>query len=102
VPAANGATIGLHGFGEDRMKDVAAVAALGIARTAGGFAAFFALIRIAGPVRASITAYFSPIVAVLAGNVVLDEPITSQTVPGISLILVGAYCANRDNATKAG
>lgn len=72
---------------------VGAVAVLGIACTAGGFAAFFALIRAAGPVRASITAYVAPMVALLAGNLVLDEPITSRAVLGVMLILASAYCS---------
>ncbi|MER6186078.1 DMT family transporter [Streptomyces sp. NPDC001652] len=72
-----------------------AVAALGIACTAGGFTCFFALISAEGPTRASFITYLAPVVAVVAGVAVLDEPLTSHAVAGTLLILAGAAVAAR-------
>jgi len=72
-----------------------AVAALGIACTAGGFTCFFALVRAEGPARASFITYLAPVVAVVAGVAVLAEPVTSHMAAGTLLILAGAAVAAR-------
>lgn len=66
-----------------------AVLVLGLACTAGGFAAFFALIKRAGPTRASLITHAAPIVALVAGVIVLGERITERQVLGCALILLG-------------
>ena len=63
---------------------------LGVACTAGGFTAFFALIKRAGPTTAALTTYTAPIIAVVAGVLVLHENLTLWQVLSCSLILVGA------------
>lgn len=72
-----------------------AVAALGLACTAGGFWTFFTLIAHADATRAALITYVAPIVAVAAGALLLDEQIGVRTVFGIALIFVGAALATR-------
>ncbi|WP_344025607.1 DMT family transporter [Pseudonocardia kongjuensis] len=72
-----------------------ALAALGLVATPGGFVAFFRLIAIAGPDRAALITYVAPVVAVVAGAVVLSEPVGPRTVGGTVLILAGAWLATR-------
>ncbi|ALL78062.1 hypothetical protein AD006_27145 [Pseudonocardia sp. EC080610-09] len=72
-----------------------AVAALGLACTAGGFWTFFTLIAHADATRAALITYVAPIVAVAAGALLLDERIGVRTVFGIALIFVGAALATR-------
>ncbi|MFJ6392867.1 EamA family transporter [Streptomyces sp. NPDC091972] len=74
-----------------------AVAALGAACTAGGFTCFFALAGAEGPARASFITY---VAAVVAGVVVLGEPLTPHAVAGALLILLGAAVAARRPAQK--
>lgn len=69
---------------------VFALIMLGVACTAGGFSAFFALIKRAGPTTAALTTYTAPIIAVVAGVLVLRENLTLWQVLSCSLILVGA------------
>jgi drug/metabolite transporter (DMT)-like permease len=80
-----------------------AVLALGVACTAGGFTAFFALIAAEGPARAAFTAYVAPVVAVAAGVLLLSEPVTTRTIGGTVMILAGAVlAARRPRADGAG
>jgi len=51
----------------------AAALVLGLACTGAGFTSFFMLIKRAGPTTASLTAYVAPIVALLAGVIVLGN-----------------------------
>lgn len=69
---------------------VVALSVLGIACTAGGFASFFALVREAGPTKAALIAHAAPVVALVAGVLLLDEHITAAHVLGTALILAGA------------
>lgn len=70
-----------------------ALLVLGVACTAGGFSAFFALVAAAGPARAALITYVAPVVAVVAGALVLAEVVTARTVTGIALVLLGAAAA---------
>lgn len=72
---------------------VAALAALGLVTTPGGFVAFFRLVALAGPDRAALITYVAPVVAVAAGAVFLAEPVGARTVGGTALVLVGAWLA---------
>lgn len=72
---------------------IMAVVVLGAACTAAGFASFFALIASAGAARAALITYAAPVVATIAGAVVLDEPVTLATVAAIALVLAGAVLA---------
>lgn len=74
---------------------IAALAALGLVTTPGGFVAFFRLIALAGPDRAAVMTYVAPVIAVSAGALVLAESIGAWTLGGTTLILVGAWLATR-------
>ena len=63
-------------------KVVWSVVALAVVCTAAAFMLLFALVDEVGPVRATTITYLNPAVAVVAGAVVLDEPVTVWTVVG--------------------
>ena len=48
-----------------------------------------------GPVRATTITYVNPAVAVIAGVLVLGEPMTIWTVLGFALVVSGSYLVNR-------
>ncbi|GAA3495921.1 EamA family transporter [Streptomyces prasinosporus] len=73
---------------------LAALAALGVVCTAVAFVAFLELIREAGPIRASVITYVNPAVAVAAGALFLDEPLTATVLAAFALILTGSVLAN--------
>jgi drug/metabolite transporter (DMT)-like permease len=77
-------------FGTPSESAVLSLITLGVACTAGGFSAFFALIKRAGPTTAALTTYTAPIIAVMAGVLVLRENLTLWQVLSCSLILIGA------------
>lgn len=60
-----------------------------------GFILMFALIAEIGPIRMTAVSYVNPAVAVLAGAIVLREPITVWTVIGFALILAGCALVTR-------
>ncbi|TQS40559.1 DMT family transporter [Cryptosporangium phraense] len=77
-----------------------AIAGLGLICTALAFLVFFALIREVGPARATVFTYVNPAVAVLAGVLVLGEPLDALIVVAFGLILVGSVLAtSRDVVT---
>lgn len=65
--------------------------------TALAFVVFFALIREVGPTKAPIITYVNPAVALIAGAIVLHEPITWWNIAGLALILTGSMLATRAN-----
>ncbi len=72
---------------------IASLAALGVLCTAIAFVTWFFLIQEAGPVRATLVPYVNPIVAVIAGAVVLHETIGVGALAGMVLILGGSWLA---------
>ncbi|GAA1662809.1 EamA family transporter [Fodinicola feengrottensis] len=70
-----------------------ALAGLAVICTALAFVVFFALIREVGPSRAMVFTYFNPAVAVLAGLLVLGEPLTLSVGGAFALILAGSLLA---------
>lgn len=68
---------------------------LAVLCTAVAFGLLFALVAEVGPVRATLITYLNPAVAVVAGVVVLDEPLTPFTVTGFALIIAGSVLATR-------
>jgi drug/metabolite transporter (DMT)-like permease len=78
-----------------RAKVVWSVLALAVVCTAAAFMLLFALVNEVGPVRATTITYLNPAVAVVAGAVVLDEPVTVWTVVGFALVVTGSYFVNR-------
>jgi drug/metabolite transporter (DMT)-like permease len=76
-------------------KVVWSVVALGAVCTAAAFMLLFALVGEVGPVRATTITYLNPAVAVVAGALVLDEPVTLWTIVGFVLVVTGSYLVNR-------
>ncbi len=72
---------------------VASVVVLGVVCTAAAFVAFGALIRLIGAGRALVITYVNPLVAVLAGMIVLDERPGPGAIAGLLLILAGSWLA---------
>jgi drug/metabolite transporter (DMT)-like permease len=79
---------------------VLSVVALGVVCTALALALFFALIREVGPQRALIITFLNPVVAVLLGVLLLDEPLTLGLGVGLPLVLAGCVLATRRSAAK--
>lgn len=72
-----------------------AIATLALICTALAFLVFFALIREVGPARALVFTYVNPAVALAAGVLILNEPITVWHLAGLALILTGSVLATR-------
>jgi drug/metabolite transporter (DMT)-like permease len=70
---------------------ILSVALLAVVCSAGGFTIMAALVAEVGPVRATTVTYVNPAVALIAGAVVLGEPVTAWAVAGFALILAGCY-----------
>lgn len=79
---------------------LAAIVVLGIVCTAFGFPVFFALIREAGPVRATVVAYINTAVAVLAAVLVRGERFAASTAVGFALVLAGSFFSTRRSAPE--
>ena len=82
-------------------KVIASVLTLAVICTAVAFMLLFALVNEVGPVRATTITYLNPAVAVVAGALVLDEPVTVWTVVGFVLVVTGSYLVNKRPAAKA-
>lgn len=78
------------------------VIGLGVVCTAVAFLLFFALVAEVGAVRTTLITYLNPAVAVVAGALVLAEPITLLTVVGFVLVLAGSALASRRRPDTAG
>jgi drug/metabolite transporter (DMT)-like permease len=76
-------------------KVVWSVIGLAVVCTAAAFMLLFALVQEVGPVRATTITYVNPAVAVVAGALVLDEPVTVWTVLGFALVVSGSFLVNR-------
>jgi drug/metabolite transporter (DMT)-like permease len=71
------------------------VALLAVVCTAVAFLLMFGLVAEVGPVRATVITYVNPAVAVAAGVLVLDEPLTAAVVVGFVLVIAGSVLATR-------
>jgi drug/metabolite transporter (DMT)-like permease len=76
-------------------KVIWSVLALAVVCTAAAFMLLFALVHEVGPVRATTITYLNPAVAVVAGALVLDEPVSVWTLVGFALVVTGSYLVNR-------
>jgi drug/metabolite transporter (DMT)-like permease len=72
-----------------------ALAGLAVICTALAFIVFFALIREVGAARALVFTYINPAVALAAGVLVLQEPLTVWNLAALALILAGSVLATR-------
>jgi drug/metabolite transporter (DMT)-like permease len=80
---------------------LAALIALGLVCTALAFIVFFELIREVGTSRGMVFTYVNPAVAVAAGVVFLDEPLTGTIIASFLLILGGSAFATARHAPPA-
>jgi drug/metabolite transporter (DMT)-like permease len=81
---------------------IVSVVLLAVVCSAGGFTIMGALVAEVGPVRATTVTYVNPAVALIAGAVVLSEPVTAWAVAGFALILTGCYLLAARKASSAG
>ncbi|MCC5949274.1 MAG: DMT family transporter [Nitriliruptoraceae bacterium] len=79
---------------------VVAVSLLGALGTGLAFLVFYMLIERVGATNATMTTYLIPLVAIVAGFVVLDERLGLSALIGGTLIVAGIYLAQR--GTRAG
>lgn len=76
--------------------------ALGVFGTGLAFRAFYTLIASVGATNTVMVTYLIPVVALLAGAVVLSEPVTFVVVAGTALTIFGIWLAQRERtATPA-
>jgi drug/metabolite transporter (DMT)-like permease len=61
--------------------------------SAGAFSVMASLVAEVGPVRATTVTYVNPAVALIAGALVLGEPVGPWSVAGFALILAGCFLA---------
>jgi len=78
---------------------VGSVAGLGVLCTAIAFVMFFALIAEVGPARATVITYINPVVAIILGVLLLDEPFTLGMAIGFPLVIAGSILATGRTAT---
>ena len=76
-------------------RSVTAIAWLGVGPTAIATIVYFRLIAAAGPTFMSIVNYLSPVVALLAGVLLLGEQPGASAVAGLGLILCGIALSRR-------
>lgn len=79
-----------------------ALITLGAICTALAFVAFLELIKEVGPTRATVFTYVNPAVAVAAGAVFLDEPLTAGIAVAFTLILAGSVLATAAGPSRDG
>jgi drug/metabolite transporter (DMT)-like permease len=77
-----------------------AMIGLGVICSALAFIVFFALVREAGPVRATVITYVNPAVALFLGIALLHEPLTLGAGLGFLLILAGSVLANQSGTAR--
>jgi len=75
-------------------RSVFAVVWLGVFGSSLAYLIFFRLVHTMGPTRISLIAYVMPIVAIVAGMLVLNEVLEPQTIVGTAIILSGVGLAN--------
>lgn len=75
--------------------------ALAVLCTALAFIVFFALIARVGPVRAPLFTYVNPVVAILLGTILLNEPLTIGLLIGFPLVIVGCWLAATGGRVRA-
>jgi drug/metabolite transporter (DMT)-like permease len=74
---------------------IVALIYLGIGVGIGGYAALLSLLAEVGPTRASLTSFASPVVAIIAGWLVLGEAVTAFTLGGFLVVTAGFVVLNR-------
>ena len=104
LAAATGDVARAAGGPPPSARSVAAVVYLVVAGSLVGFTAYIWLVNHVAPAKVATYAYVNPVVAVLLGWALLDEPITARTLLA-SVIIVGAVAlitVGRSRAAPAG
>jgi drug/metabolite transporter (DMT)-like permease len=70
---------------------IASVLVLALVCSAVAFVVLFALIAEIGPVRATAITYVNPAVAIIAGAILLGEPVTGWSIVGFVLVIAGSW-----------
>jgi drug/metabolite transporter (DMT)-like permease len=78
---------------------ITSVIVLGVVCSAAALTMMAALVTEAGPVRATAVTYVNPAVALVAGAVILGEPVTGWSLAGFALILAGCVLVAARGAT---
>jgi drug/metabolite transporter (DMT)-like permease len=95
APITVAVSVPVDGVPSVGVRGIVAVLLLGAACTAGGFPAFFALIRTAGAHSASLITYVAPVVALVLGLAFRGEAVTISSIGGTVLVLGGAWICLR-------
>jgi drug/metabolite transporter (DMT)-like permease len=82
-----------------RTDAITALLVLGVIGTGVAYVINYRIITDDGPVLASTVTYLLPVVAVILGALVLDEPITLQLAAGVAIVLAGVALTRRQRAT---
>ncbi len=82
------------------LPTIGSVIVLAVVCSALAFLLMFALIAEIGPIRMTAITFVNPAVAVVAGALVLSEPITIWTLIGFALILVGCALVTRPDRRR--
>lgn len=77
-----------------------ALAVLGVFCTAVALLAFYHLIALAGSNKAGLVTYVNPVVAVLLGVILLNEPIGVGTIAGFALVVAGCWLSTRPTTAR--
>lgn len=92
---------GVPGGAALQLPVLGAVAALGVFGTGLAFLVFYVLIERVGATNATMTTYLIPLVAVVAGAIVLDERLALSAFAGGALIGIGIWLSQRSSARTA-
>ena len=85
-----------------RADALAALLALGVIGTGIAYVINYRIITDDGPVLASTVTYLLPVVAVILGALVLNEPITLPLAIGVAIVLAGVALTRRKPAAQPG
>ncbi|WP_435063769.1 DMT family transporter [Halobaculum sp. EA56] len=73
---------------------------LGVFASALGYAIYFGLLDLLGPFEINLVSYVVPVVATVAGALLLSEPVTPLTLVGFVVVVVGFALVKRDAIRK--
>ncbi|QJU54790.1 EamA family transporter [Herbiconiux sp. KACC 21604] len=79
---------------------IVSIVVLAVVCSALAFILMVALVGEIGPIKATAITYVNPAVAILAGVLVLREPVTVWTIVGFALVLSGSYLVTRRTALE--
>jgi drug/metabolite transporter (DMT)-like permease len=79
---------------------IAAVLWLGLLGSGLAYIAYFTVLRAWGATRTSMVAYLLPVVGIVLGAIVLDDPITANRIGGTALIIAGIALVNAGPALR--